>query len=173
MDIKKLLTIIVIAFPFFISSCTKDSNSSDEGDGAWTVYRTGGLEYNLTVETAARQEIDGFKVLTATSTEDTSAPKTINFWFKEWPLSSGTYRPVEFLKNRQLEAEQIGITLTFPGKDTLYSTGLKFVGVSPDPAEDVKITSTNGKLTINIPTMSAWTAGIGIDSAYFKGVINE
>lgn len=168
----KLLTIISIAF-LFLLSCKK-SDSHNVGDGTWTVLRTGNFEYNLMVFSTTRHEVDGFKVLTAISTEDTSTPKSINIYFKEWPVSSKRYQPVEFFHSRQLNDDQVGVSLTFPGKDTLYSTGLKYAGFSPEPAAAIKVTSSNGKLVVDIPRMSAYTeTNTYIDSAYFQGLVSE
>lgn len=171
---RLLSTLSLIAILFVSDSCRKDSDSSQTGDGSWTVYRTGNFEYNLTVESINRQEIDGFKVLTAVSTEDTLAPKSISIWFRNWPSLSGNYQPVEFLSNRQLDNNEVGISLAFPGTDTLYSTGLKYVGFAPDIADPVKITFRNGKLTIDIPMMSSYTdTPLYLDSASFKGLLAE
>lgn len=170
----KAITFVLVATTLIFISCKKDQTPAGEGTGAWTVYRSGNIEYNLEAKNITRHEIDGFKVLTAVSTENVAEPKSINIWLKSWPMFSADYEPVEFLENRQLDDNQVGVTLTFPGKDTLYSTGLKYTGDAPDRADPIKVTIINGKLAIDIPQMSSWTfTQTYLDSASFKGVLTE
>ena len=82
---------------------------------------------------------------------------------------------MEFLQHqRVLGPDEMGISVNLPSVDTFYSTGLAYSGVSPQVADKVTITVTNGNFSVDLPQMSGYTiTSTYVDSALFSGVFSQ
>lgn len=171
---KKTPFILLVNFILILSCSKNEGEDPRTSPGHLFIHRTGDIKYNISLDQTFRSEEQSFKVLTAAPADPDARPVAIHFWFTSWPTSSSTFMPVEFLGDRHLADSEVGITIDFPAKDTLYSTGLKYAGYAPDPADPIEVIVRDGKLAVMIPSMSGHSEyALGIDSATFEGSFVE
>src|SRR5688572_31711421 len=162
---KTLLPIFICCV--VVISCAK---SGSDANGTWSLLQGSNPSLNTSIaDRIDRHMENGFAV---TSAYQKNKNVKIRLWFNQWPQASQQFTVVDFLRQRQLDADEMGITVDVT-HGSYYSTGMKNVVVNHDPADKVSVTVTDGKLQLVIPGMSGYSEDPEIDSAYFYGSFSE